>query len=1024
MSRGERPLRSLARRLPTPMRQAAARGAHRLRLARSEVGVVVLLAGEPLAARRSLDSALAQSELPVEILAVVLDEELRPLATDRSRMAPRMRVLSFPQCPAGAAGLLAVRRLHASTALVLAPGDELLPGAAAALLSAREATGAAVVVGGLEGERPVHSPVENTDLVRRPEVARTPLLARLLVDRQRLLELPVQGGDPDGTVAAATLLAGGFAVAPTPTLRDVRPGTGRTLYHASPWPQLDRRIAADRASLELLDPFPDAARERVLGILDRGPLMFVNAVETATEAEWLRIVEHLRDASNADLGELDVQSRAAVWLALQGHRDALERFALDRRFADEGLPATVVAGEVRAVLPDLPEAVLTVHPTQSALRTQLTRLRRSGDLLELELYAGIWYVEQQLATATVQLVSDSASTVPERVSMDVEVFSDPAVTRWMGHREQGHDRGRLVARVPFAELASGRWQVEVSLVVGGYVDRVTRTGRVSEADDRGSAVRALSGPDRRTVRPQLRAGLVELVIEPGSSRPPARGVSDVEVGDGVVDVAVDTDTEGTAALVSGDVRITGVPLGRGRWRFRLETDRWHLGTAPAPVGDYGFELAGTLVVPVGEALLDRLPLETVTPTHRAAVRRGPDGGLVVRLDPPLKDDEAGPRAQTLLREGYAEVTEPVDPELVYFQSFTGQAASDHPLAVQQELRRRRPGTRMRWLVADSSSGVPDGAEPVQIRSREWYDVLARAGYVVTNIDLERWFRRRPGQEVLQTYHGYPSKRMGLEQWRARRLPESWIAQELARSSGTWTALLSPQTDAERYYREQYAYQGRVLSLGYPRDDALVAPGRERRRDEVRSRFGIGPTQRVLLYAPTWRDDLATDFRAAHVEHHLDLKALSQRLGGGWVVLLRGHRFHALAGDVPMPGVIDVTGYPDVNDLILAADAAVLDYSSLRFDLALTGRPAIYLAPDLDRYVGRVRGFLQDYRSTAPGPIVASTAEVVRELRSYDALVTRWRQPIADFNARFNARQDGHAAERVVEAFFGPLLEKP
>lgn len=982
---------------------------------------MVLLSGEPVAARRSLDSALAQLvEVPVEVLAVVLDPELRSLALDRARSEPRMRIAPCSRWPVSVAGL--ARSLRAPAAIVLGPGDELMPGAAAALLTTRTATGSVVVVGGLEGERPPPSAVEPTDLVGHPEVARTPVLARMLVDRGRLLRLPALTDAPDGNAAAVSLLLGGFAVAPATTLRDSRPRSSRMLYHTSPWPQLDRRIAADRATLDLLAPIPDAARERVLGILGRASQLFANAAEDASDAEWERIVEHLRDTAGTDLGALDVQSRATVWLALQDRRAALEQLALDRRLANGALRTTVVDDEVRAVLPGLPDAVLTVHPEQSALRARLTRLRRAGDVLELELYAGIRFVEQQRATATVQLVSTSGP-VPERVAMTVQVFSDAAVTRWMGHREQGHDHGRLVARMPFAQLAPGCWQVEVTLAVAG----VTRTGRVSEWDGRGSAGRVLSGPDRCTVGLQLRTGLAELVVDRSSTRAPGARVSDVEVcdvevRDGVVEVTVAAGADEPAALVGRDVRIAGVPLGAGRWHFALATDRWHLGAGPAPVGHYRFEIAGTPVVPMAESLVDRLPFETVTRTHRTGVRRGRGGGLVIRLDPPLLDDEAGPRAQRLLQTGYAEVTERVDPELVYFQSFTGQAASDHPLAIQQELLRRRPGTRMRWLVGDASCTVPHGAEPVQLRSRAWYDVLARAGHVVTNIDLERWFRRRPGQEVLQTYHGYPSKRMGLDQWRAKRMPQSWIAQELERSSGTWTALLSPQPDAAHYYREQYAYDGRILSVGYPRDDALVAPGRERRREEVRSRFGVRPGQRVLLYAPTWRDDLSTDFRAAHVEHHLDLDALSQRLGADWVVLLRGHRFHARADEAAVPGVIDVTGYPDVNDLIVAADAAVLDYSSLRFDFALTGRPAIYLVPDLDRYTGQIRGFLQDYRSTAPGPIVAGTAEVVRELRAYDALVARWRQPIADFNARFNALQDGHAAERVVGAFFGRLLE--
>ncbi|MBV9831135.1 MAG: CDP-glycerol glycerophosphotransferase family protein, partial [Marmoricola sp.] len=325
-----------------------------------------------------------------------------------------------------------------------------------------------------------------------------------------------------------------------------------------------------------------------------------------------------------------------------------------------------------------------------------------------------------------------------------------------------------------------------------------------------------------------------------------------------------------------------------------------------------------------------------------------------RKHPDLSDDEAGPYRQRLLQQEYLAVTEPVDPRLVYFQAFLGQAPTDHPGAIQEALERVRPdGTRVVWCVADSSVRVPAGAEPVQLRSREWYDVLARAGWIVTNVELEPWFRRRAGQEVLETYHGYPSKAMGLSQWRARDLTPTHVEQMLRRTSGMWNNLLTPIPEMDRYYRESYAFDGRIISQGYPRDDALVADGHEQRRHETRARLGIGADQTAILYAPTWRDDLATNFRSAQAVLHLDVEQAARELGPGHVVLLRGHRFHASTDGGAQ--VLDVTSYPEINDLLLAADAAVLDYSSLRFDFALTGRPMVFLVPDLRAYTEQTRG---------------------------------------------------------------------
>jgi CDP-glycerol glycerophosphotransferase len=270
--------------------------------------------------------------------------------------------------------------------------------------------------------------------------------------------------------------------------------------------------------------------------------------------------------------------------------------------------------------------------------------------------------------------------------------------------------------------------------------------------------------------------------------------------------------------------------------------------------------------------------------------------------------------------------------------------------------------------------------------------------------------------LLQTTHGYPGKAMGLMAWETRNFPPSLVERQLRRTSGTWDLLLMPHPRIDAHYREQYRYQGPILSTGYPRDDVLLGPDAEQRRQEARRRLGIGD-RTAVLYAPTWRDDLTTNFRAALMPSTFDVEHAAEALGDDYVILLRGHRFHRQRREVRRQ-LLDVTEYPEINDLILAADAGVLDYSSIRFDMALTGQPMVFLVPDLDRYESG-RGFMYDFRSSAPGPLLDTTAEVVEALQDLDGVAQRYAADYARFNEQFNSEQDGHAAERAVEAFFGP-----
>ena len=336
------------------------------------------------------------------------------------------------------------------------------------------------------------------------------------------------------------------------------------------------------------------------------------------------------------------------------------------------------------------------------------------------------------------------------------------------------------------------------------------------------------------------------------------------------------------------------------------------------------------------SLAERFPEAQQSAAYRMRLTRGSGGRPAVRLHTPLADDEVGRHFQHVLRTDYRRATLPLDEKAVYLQSYTGHAATDSQVAIHEELRRSRPDLTLYWCVANAATRVPEGGVPVLMYSRRWYELLGSAKYLVTNVDFERWFERRPGQRVLQTFHGYPSKSMGISMWRAKQFSRRKIEGELRRTSRDWDLILTPAPEMDAYYRTEYDYDGPILSHGYPRDDIFFSELADEVRERTRRALGIDG-QTVVLYAPTWRDDLATRFGSSPLVQHLDLEQAAQALGDDHVLLLRGHRYHQAAPRSGTgPRVIDVTTYPEINDLLLASDVAVLDYSSIRFDFALTG----------------------------------------------------------------------------------------
>ena len=408
---------------------------------------------------------------------------------------------------------------------------------------------------------------------------------------------------------------------------------------------------------------------------------------------------------------------------------------------------------------------------------------------------------------------------------------------------------------------------------------------------------------------------------------------------------------------------------------------------------------------------------TLTRTKKAAA-------LWVRFRSPYQPDERGRRAQRRLHVQFRTPTasggglEPEPRPEVLFESFNGRSVGDSVLAIHDELRAQNVGLRFRWAVADLNTPVPEGATPVLLHSRDYMDALHNARYLVNNNNFPFYFRKRPGQTYIQTWHGTPLKQIG-DHVPSANLSLSY-RQLMKREAGYWDVLLAQNDFAAEVLPEAFGYRGRVLNLGYPRNDALTGAAAADRRILVRRQLGLSDDQQVALYAPTWRDNVSVSTGYALVSH-LDSDVARGALGEDSVLLLRGHANTAHDKAKAATGVLDVTSYPNINDLILASDVLITDYSSVMFDYCVTGKPILFLTPDLDEYRDVIRGFYLDLEDIAPGPICRDNAELAEALSELVPLKLAYAARYARFVDRFASNDDGAAAQRVTEVLFGSSM---
>ncbi len=347
---------------------------------------------------------------------------------------------------------------------------------------------------------------------------------------------------------------------------------------------------------------------------------------------------------------------------------------------------------------------------------------------------------------------------------------------------------------------------------------------------------------------------------------------------------------------------------------------------------------------------------------------------------------------------------------IVYNSFHGRF-SCNPRALYEKLV-DRPDTEHVWLADPAhAAAFPPGVTTVDINGPGARETLESADLLVANTHTEVEWDKSPGTTYLQTWHGTPLKRIHRDVLWA---PEGRL-DRLDGDVAKWDVLLSPNRVSTPRLRNAFRFAGTIAETGYPRNDALCDGQGGAIRDRVRRELGLRPDSTVVLYTPTWRDDECFAEGSPEIALALDLEGYTRATGGRHDLLVRSHNMvTGRTARVSIPGVTDVSYFPDVRDLYLVADVLVTDYSSTMFDFANTGRPMVFYAYDLERFQSSVRGFYFDFLPEAPGPVVRTTEELAGELLDLDAVRKGYAERYERFRATYCDLEDGHAGDRVLE----------
>ncbi|GGH76628.1 CDP-glycerol glycerophosphotransferase (TagB/SpsB family) [Pullulanibacillus pueri] len=366
---------------------------------------------------------------------------------------------------------------------------------------------------------------------------------------------------------------------------------------------------------------------------------------------------------------------------------------------------------------------------------------------------------------------------------------------------------------------------------------------------------------------------------------------------------------------------------------------------------------------------------------------------------------------------------PVKKKLIMLESYLGKQYSCNPRAIYEYMRAYYPEYTLVWSVdAGYLQFFKDKNIPYVKRfSLQWLLSMTRARYWITNSRLPLLLPKPSHTTYIQTWHGTPLKRLAsdMEEVHMAGMTTQKYKDDFHEESSKWDYLISPNAYSSEIFKRAFNFNKKLIESGYPRNDYLFHANDDKVIRNLKKNCGLPMNKKVILYAPTWRDDQFYESGKYKFDLELDLNKMRDTLGEDYIIMLRMH--YLVAENLDLSSykgfAYDFSKYEDIRDLYLIADLLITDYSSVFFDYGILKRPMIFYVYDIETYRDKLRGFYFDFEKKAPGPLVKTTEEVIHTIKALDPDEFSGSIQFKEFYDRFCYLEDGYASKRVVDKIF-------
>ncbi len=372
----------------------------------------------------------------------------------------------------------------------------------------------------------------------------------------------------------------------------------------------------------------------------------------------------------------------------------------------------------------------------------------------------------------------------------------------------------------------------------------------------------------------------------------------------------------------------------------------------------------------------------------------------------------------------------VKDNVIVFESFMGRAFSDSQKALYKQMLKDKYFKNYTFVWAFKK---PENYEflrskntkVIKYGSKEFYKYMSLAKYWITNSRLPDYLIKKKTQKYIQCWHGTPLKRLGfdiqVEGGNALNTLKE-IKDKYEDDAKRYDYMLSPsafctEKFASAFNLKKLNKENVIVEMGYPRNDYLFNHTKQD-VDKLKKSLGIPNDKKVILYAPTWRDNQHTAGVGYTYNLNIDFDRLREKLEKDYVIIFRTHYFVSNSFDFEKYKgfIFNMSNHDDVNDCYILSDIIITDYSSVFFDFANLKRPMLFYMYDLDEYQGKLRDFYFSL-DELPGPIVKTQEDLENEILNIAESYEKCKEKYDAFNKKFNYLDSGDCSKRVIKRIF-------